>query len=593
MKLIKKKNIGIFLPKNNNQISDFERGNYFIKKALEKSYDLIEADIEELINKDLKLIFVDDKFIIEPKLEPKILNWIKNGGTLVRSGGPILLKSLQNKKYDTFSYELSLSDIATTLESELSLKKSLKVKNISLESPLYGLTPPNETIIWKYIQKKNDISPENIESWLKLENEANLITASLISKGKLVFFHVPLNGNWSNLSLSYFFIEVLDRIINLSKGVKLKENRFLKPLLILDGFGELQQPSPQVLNFKNININKRLKLDYSQPPGLYKDSEGVYALNLGKHLPNNINLYNFDDNLLDKEFTSNYALSLRSPLLIISLILFLLDTLITMYKRQLFRFNKKYFSITILLLFFNFSPCKSNQIFNKIELTKIGYILTGEEETDAISKNGLEVISKYISSKTASILGKPESINLKKDELSYFPLIYWPIGPNLKNISKISIQKLKNFIQDGGLLIIDCKLDSYSLLLNACTDSFQTIIGGNKLSDFSLLDSNHAIAKSFYLLNDFPGRKNEKTYVAYNLSKNNDNAISVIISNNDWSGAWAKKDNKNFSFPLLDGLDRQRLISMRFGVNLLIYALTGNYKTDQVHIPEILKRMEK
>tara|TARA_B100000524_G_scaffold284066_1_gene159668 strand:+ start:82 stop:876 length:795 start_codon:yes stop_codon:yes gene_type:complete len=264
-----------------------------------------------------------------------------------------------------------------------------------------------------------------------------------------------------------------------------------------------------------------------------------------------------------------------------------------MFKRQLFRFNKKYFNITILLLFFNFSPCESNQIFNKIELTKIGYILTGEEETDAISKNGLEVISKYISSKTASILGKPESINLKKDELSYFPLIYWPIGPNLKNISKISIQKLKNFIQDGGLLIIDCKLDSYSLLLNACTDSFQTIIGGNKLSDFSLLDSNHAIAKSFYLLNDFPGRKNEKTYVAYNLSKNNDNAISVIISNNDWSGAWAKKDNKNFSFPLLDGLDRQRLISMRFGVNLLIYALTGNYKTDQVHIPEILKRMEK
>ena len=29
----------------------------------------------------------------------------------------------------------------------------------------------------------------------------------------------------------------------------------------------------------------------------------------------------------------------------------------------------------------------------------------------------------------------------------------------------------------------------------------------------------------------------------------------------------------------------------RFGVNLMMYALTGNYKTDQVHAPALLQRL--
>ena len=49
-------------------------------------------------------------------------------------------------------------------------------------------------------------------------------------------------------------------------------------------------------------------------------------------------------------------------------------------------------------------------------------------------------------------------------------------------------------------------------------------------------------------------------------------------------------------FPLLPvgrGLsgERQRELSYRFGVNLVIYVLTGNYKSDQVHVPALLDRL--
>jgi L-rhamnose isomerase len=44
-------------------------------------------------------------------------------------------------------------------------------------------------------------------------------------------------------------------------------------------------------------------------------------------------------------------------------------------------------------------------------------------------------------------------------------------------------------------------------------------------------------------------------------------------------------------FAVFPGDEEQRQMAYRFGLNTVIYALTGNYKGDQVHVPEILKRM--
>ena len=41
----------------------------------------------------------------------------------------------------------------------------------------------------------------------------------------------------------------------------------------------------------------------------------------------------------------------------------------------------------------------------------------------------------------------------------------------------------------------------------------------------------------------------------------------------------------------LDARERQRELAYRAGVNLVMYALTGNYKADQVHVPALLERL--
>ena len=44
-------------------------------------------------------------------------------------------------------------------------------------------------------------------------------------------------------------------------------------------------------------------------------------------------------------------------------------------------------------------------------------------------------------------------------------------------------------------------------------------------------------------------------------------------------------------FPVVPGGERQREMAYRFGVNVVMYALIGNYKSDQVHLRFILERL--
>jgi hypothetical protein len=41
----------------------------------------------------------------------------------------------------------------------------------------------------------------------------------------------------------------------------------------------------------------------------------------------------------------------------------------------------------------------------------------------------------------------------------------------------------------------------------------------------------------------------------------------------------------------VDGGAEQRETAKRFGVNLVMYVLTGSYKDDQVHVPALLERL--
>ncbi len=99
------------------------------------------------------------------------------------------------------------------------------------------------------------------------------------------------------------------------------------------------------------------------------------------------------------------------------------------------------------------------------------------------------------------------------------------------------------------------------------------------------------LARAFYLLSEYPGRTGGDTvWVQRQGDRSNDDVSPVVIGSNDWASAWAV-DRAGRNTVAVDGGPRQRTLAYRFGVNLVMYALTGNYKGDQVHVPHILERL--
>jgi hypothetical protein len=72
---------------------------------------------------------------------------------------------------------------------------------------------------------------------------------------------------------------------------------------------------------------------------------------------------------------------------------------------------------------------------------------------------------------------------------------------------------------------------------------------------------------------------------------NADGVSSIIIGSNDYAAVWAQDQNGEGLYAAVPGGERQREYAYRSGINIVMYALTGNYKADQVHIPSLLERL--
>ena len=158
-----------------------------------------------------------------------------------------------------------------------------------------------------------------------------------------------------------------------------------------------------------------------------------------------------------------------------------------------------------------------------------------------------------------------------------------------------AIDKLNKYIAGGGLIFFDTTDQNVSGLSGGSGPGvlrLQELTAGLDVPPLTPVPPDHVLTRAFYLLKDFPGR-----WIGGNLwveaanSRINDGVATVIVGSNDYASAWAVDDMGQPIFPVTPGGERQREMAYRFGVNLVMYALTGNYKSDQVHIPAILERL--
>jgi hypothetical protein len=179
------------------------------------------------------------------------------------------------------------------------------------------------------------------------------------------------------------------------------------------------------------------------------------------------------------------------------------------------------------------------------------------------------------------------AVDPARDELAFFPLIYWPIANGEVAMSDTALRRINDYLKNGGLILFDTRDGGASGFAN-----FNRVARGIDITRLIQVPPDHVLTKAFYLLQQFPGRwASGSVWVEEGQGRSNDGVSSVVVGSNDWAAAWAVDESGQPLYATVPGGQRQREFAYRFGVNLVMYALTGNYKSDQVHVPAILERL--
>ena len=240
-----------------------------------------------------------------------------------------------------------------------------------------------------------------------------------------------------------------------------------------------------------------------------------------------------------------------------------------------------------------------------ISTTRIAYVLTGDAGVDSISRAGLSGLSRFLIEKTALEPGEPAGVDIAKDELSFYPLIYWPIDANAPMPTEAAIARIDAYMQAGGTVLFDTR-DQFSTGIDAgsaspATERLRDIVSHLNVPPLEPVPEDHVLTKSFFILPEFPGRFNgsplwvEASLEAQNTEnrpvRTGDGVTPIMITANDFAGAWAIDENGDALLPTVPSDPMQRVYALRAGVNIMMYMLTGNYKSDQVHVPVLLERL--
>ncbi|RWC24669.1 MAG: DUF4159 domain-containing protein [Mesorhizobium sp.] len=625
----KRRRVGLLSQAEADQAQPLLSPLYYIRRALQPFADLVEpssadlADaIPQILDQKPAMIVMADIGTIPAQVRQRLVDWVDNGGTLVRFAGSRL--AAVGNDDDLLPVRLRTGE--RSLGGALSWTTPQPVTEFPKAGPFADLAPPTEVAVSRQVLAEP--TPDIVErTWAALADGTPLVTGLKKGKGTLVLFHVTPEATWSNLPISGSFVEMLRRIVQLSRnqGAAIANAEAaaasLAPYRMIAADGSLVPPTPDARPL--VPVAGALPVTFENPPGLYGSETGVFAHNL---LEADSTLAPLSRPQITVPVTSvQYAFdesrNLKGALVAAALVLMLLDTLAVFWMGGLFsrrprRAGAVATTAAVLIalgaLFGHVDLARADDAkpgdevaIEAISKTRIAYVLTGVPGDDSISRAGLEGLTRFLIEKTALEPGAPAGVDISKDELSFYPLIYWPIDPAAPMPSQAAIARIDAYMQQGGTVLFDTR-DQFANGIGAdstspATERLRDILGNLNVPPLEPVPSDHVLTKSFFILPEFPGRfAGSPLWVEASLDASNaenrpvrtgDGVSPIMITANDFAGAWAVDENGDPLLPTVPADPMQRVYALRAGVNIMMYMLTGNYKSDQVHVPILLERL--
>ena len=570
---------------------------FYAETALKPYADVYRGTLEEILPLAPSIIVMPDAARDD---SPDLQSFIENGGLLVRFAGPKLAK-----RSDSY-LPVALREGGRALGGALTWEEPQNLSPFTPESPFFGLSIPEDIKIKRQVMAQPGAETDS-RTWARLMDGSPVVTTKEDGFGRIVLFHVTAGPEWSNLPVSGLYVEMLRRLLTLAKTSPAKTDVTSgdwAPERVLNGYGRLITPTifaKPIANdgFENTTISS------STPPGLYRQGPRRKALNM------DINPESYKSMQSLRGMTSaNYGETRNNNLggLLLSIALFMLaldaifailssGRMSSLFRR--FKLGAKTTAAAGLLLASTLALApmadaqETDQFSDALGL-HLAYVETGDARTDRMSEAAMNGLVKALTNRTTIEPDGVRGVDPETDPLVLYSFLYWPIERAAAPLSDKAISSLNNFMSSGGTIIFDTQ-DSgdQDLLAGNPHPGLQRVTEQLDIPSLQEVPEDHVLNKTFYLIDLYPGRwANGRVWVDKNQNgAASDGVSSVIIGSNDWSAAWAQTKDGEPLTELERDIPKQREMAIRFGVNMVMYTLAGNYKADQVHSAALVERL--
>jgi len=575
---------------------------YYLERALSPYAELHKGTISDVLTSNVSVLVIADVGKIVGADHDRVAKFVNAGGLLVRFAGGRMTENVDD------IIPVKLRTGGRYLGGALAWAEPQHLAPFPDASPFRGLNTPKDVTVSRQVLAEPSVELGE-HTWARLTDGTPLVTASQRGKGWIVLFHVTASPAWSSLPLSGLYVDMLRRMLDLSGGARPTELgasalAVFPPVSTLDGFGHLQKPPAEVLPLRGKQIPK-LRPSPQHPPGLYGTAGSEVAIN-AINTDTKLTLLS-DLGVPVHHYAGSAAVALEAPLLAAAIFLLLIDVVLSLWLRGYLANARRWIAAGASVLVFVTFVSSAHDVHadDSFDMqaaldTRLAYVITGIPDVDAMSKAGLTGLGLYLKTRTSYDPKDPVGVDIDKDDLSFFPLLYWPIDAREHDLSRQAQSKISDYMREGGTILFDTR-DPSNNSNSPGQQALRRLVGKLDLPPLEPIPSDHVLTKSFYLLQDFPGRWDGGKVWVEALpaadpnagpapARGGDGVSPVIIGGNDWAAAWAV-DSTGQPIADVSGGDQQREMAVRFGINVVMYALTGNYKTDQVHVPALLERM--
>ncbi|KAA8608036.1 LytTR family transcriptional regulator [Salipiger aestuarii] len=588
---------------------------HFLHKALEPSADLLDGSLQEVLPANPDVIVLADVATLAPGEAQGVLDWVEQGGTLLRFAGPRLAASDVSRSEEDPLMPVRLRVGGRSVGGAMSWGEPKSLAPFPEDSPFAGLDIPPDVTVSSQVMAQPDPTLAT-RSIAQLTDGTPLVTRKRVGQGQVVLFHVTANAEWSSLPLSGLFVSMLERLaVSSMPAAPTPEDlagTIWQPIRVLDAFGRVADAGilPGVAGEAVMGDS----LGPDLRPGLYQGEDRSLARNVaGPDMA--FDPAAWPDRIAVEGLSRPQETPLAGWVLGLAVLLLMADVIASLaLSGRLTGARAARAAVVGIALLLAVPQARAQEpgltddaaILAASEVT-LAHVITGDAQIDDMALAGLRGLSDVLFFRTSVEPADPMGVDLETDELAFFPLIYWPVTASQPAPSAAAYAKLNDYLRSGGMILFDTRDADVASFGAASPEGrkLQALAAPLDIPPLEPIPQDHVLTRTFYLLQDFPGRyagrdvwveaaaPDAEMIEGMPFRNLNDNVTPVVIGGNDWAAAWATGARGTPLVRMGSGFagERQREIAYRFGVNLVMYVLTGNYKSDQVHVPALLDRL--